>query len=154
MRIEPGMYPKTIGFAGDGFDPMNTASSDDVAWVLSNGTSCVRTVISLDEHEHYHGTYLKRQLKKVCHTYTTGGESLVATPLDVAIRCDPTPEGSGGIPQIQLNSDGVWHDFVKDRAALKAQPYYPYLELGAHNKVPLKLIPCVSILGVEAHKAG
>ena len=35
----------------------------------------------------------------------------------------------GNVPQIQFNDDAVWHDFTPDRAAMKAGPWFPYLEL-------------------------
>ena len=34
------------------------------------------------------------------------------------------------MPQIQFNDDIVWHDFIPDRAALHAGPWFLYLELG------------------------
>ena len=33
------------------------------------------------------------------------------------------------VPQIQFNDDDVWHDFAPDRAALKAGPWFPFLQL-------------------------
>ena len=33
------------------------------------------------------------------------------------------------VPQIQFNDDDVWHDFAPDRVALKAGPWFPFLQL-------------------------
>ena len=33
------------------------------------------------------------------------------------------------MPQIQFNDDDVWHDFAPDRAALKAGPWFPCVQL-------------------------
>ena len=35
----------------------------------------------------------------------------------------------GNLPQIQFNDDSVWHDFAPDRAAVKAGPWFPFLQL-------------------------
>jgi hypothetical protein len=46
-------------------------------------------------------------------------------PFDLAVRC----EAVSNVLQIQFNDDDVWHDFAPDRAALKAVPWFHFLQL-------------------------
>jgi hypothetical protein len=80
---------------------------------LDCGSTFIGTDISQDGQEHYHPDHL--------------GPHIPEAPFDLAVRC----EAVSNVPQIQFNDDDVWHDFVPDRVALKAGPWFPYLVLGS-----------------------
>jgi hypothetical protein len=86
---------------------------------LSGGTTGINSDISRDGEQHLHLNHLKDYIPKT-------------RPYDVALRITK----DGNVPQIQFNDDAVWHDFAPDRAAVKAGPWFPYLELcGANDRL-------------------
>jgi hypothetical protein len=43
------------------------------------------------------------------------------------------------VPQIQFNDDGVWHEFAPNGAALKAGPWFPFVQL-SHEDVRINYL--------------
>jgi hypothetical protein len=78
---------------------------------LCDGSTIICTEISEDGQHHYHQGHLRPHIPEA--------------PFDLAVRC----EAVSNVPQIQFNDDDVWHDFAPGRAALKAGPWFPYLQL-------------------------
>ena len=74
---------------------------------LSNGFTVICSYISLDGEGHYHQNQLPHARD---YTLPAGGWPSALT-------------------QVQFNEDGEWHDFMPDRVALDAGPWFPYLEL-------------------------
>ena len=112
MRVEEG-GDAWVGFATEQF---NVEKDEDtyksVAYVdLSDGSTVIRPVISLDGQQHFHPDHL--------------GPHIPEAPFDLAVRC----EAVSNVPQIQFNDDDVWHDFAPGRASLKAGPWSPFLQL-------------------------
>jgi hypothetical protein len=79
---------------------------------LNKGTTVIHSDISRDGQPHIHLGHLQDYIPKTL-------------PYDLALRISK----DGNVPQIQFNDDAVWHDFAPDRAALKAGPWFPYLQL-------------------------
>jgi hypothetical protein len=79
---------------------------------LGSGSTAIHSDISQDGQQHDHWGHLKDYTPKTL-------------PYDVALRINK----DGNVPQIQFNDDAVWHNFAPDRVALKAGPWFPYLEL-------------------------
>ena len=102
-----------VGFASEQYNaekPGETYKS--TAWVrLDSGTTCIGTGISHDGQDHSNYGHL--------------GPHIPKAPFDLAVRC----EAVSNVPQIQFNDDDVWHDFAPDGAALKAGPWFPYVQL-------------------------
>ena len=103
-----------VGFAGEQYDTLrHWETNKGTAWVyLFNGSTDLGPGLSLDGEQHYHDDHLVRYIPK-------------NTSYDLSLRVDP----DGHVPQIQFNDDDVWHDFVPDRVALKAGPWFPFLRL-------------------------
>ena len=78
----------------------------------NQGDTLLYSDISADGQEHYDPLHLRLHVPQ--------------PPFDVALRC----EAVSNVPQIQFGEDGVWHDFAPGRAALKAGPWFPCLQLG------------------------
>jgi hypothetical protein len=109
-----------VGFAAESFDVekhVETVKSTARVY-LSNGTTRIGSDISRDGEQHFHHDHLKDYIPKTL-------------PYDVALRISK----DGNVPQIQFNDDAVWHDFAPDRAALKAGPWFPFLQLSAHDRL-------------------
>jgi hypothetical protein len=102
-----------VGFASEKYNAEKHGDTyKSIAFVaLGCGSTDIYPAISQDGQEHYHGGHLRPHIPEA--------------PFDLAVRC----EAVSNVPQIQFNDDGVWHDFAPDRAALKAGPWFPYLEL-------------------------
>ena len=112
MRVEVGGLA-FVGFATGHFNAekhgetcKSTAGVD-----LDDGTTRIYPDISEDGQEHYHYGHLRPHIPEA--------------PFDLAVRC----EAVSNVPQIQINDDDVWHDFAPGRAALKAGPWFPFLQL-------------------------
>ena len=84
---------------------------------LGCGTTDIDTDISQDGQDHYHNGHLRPHIP--------------AAPFDLAVRC----EAVSNVPQIQFNEDDVWHDFAPGRVALKAGPWFPYLQLYGDDRL-------------------
>ena len=112
MRVEVGGIA-WVGFATEQFNvEKHGETRESTAWVyLYNGTTFIGTGISQDGQGHRHQDHL--------------GPHIPEAPFDLAVRC----EAVSNVPQIQFNDDDVWHDFAPGRAALKAGPWFPFLEL-------------------------
>ena len=76
--------------------------------------STINSDTSQDGQQHLHHDRLKDYIPKTL-------------PYDLALRISK----DGNVPQIQFNDDAVWHDFATDRAAVKAGPWFPFLQLHA-----------------------
>jgi hypothetical protein len=102
-----------VGFATEQFNAEKRGESHkSTAWVnLSDGTTLIYPGISEDGQQHCHYDHLVTHIPEA--------------PFDLALRCDAV----SNVPQIQFNDDDVWHDFAPGRAALKAGPWFPYLQL-------------------------
>ena len=84
---------------------------------LYDGSTVIRTGISLDGEDHYHDCHLEDHIPET-------------KPYDVALRITK----DGNLPQIQFNDDSVWHDFAPEGGtALKAGPWFPFLELNGDD---------------------
>ena len=112
MRVEVG-GDVFVGFATEKYNAEKHGETNkSTAWVrLTDGTTDINSDISEDGQRHCHDDHL--------------GPHIPEAPFDLAVRC----EAVSNVPQIQFNDDNVWHDFAPDRAALKAGPWFPYLEL-------------------------
>ena len=111
MRVEAGKTA-IVGLAGEGLDIKRYGETwRSTALVnMRNGTTANHADLSLDRQYQGHHCQLRDQIPKA--------------PFDLALRCD------GNVPQIQFNEDGVWHGFAPEGgAALKAGPWFPFLEL-------------------------
>jgi hypothetical protein len=103
-----------VGFAAESYDAekhMETFMSTAMVY-LSDGTTTIGSDISEDGEAHWHHSLLKDLIPKTL-------------PYDLALRITK----DGNVPQIQFNDDAVWHDFAPDMAALKAGPWFPFLQL-------------------------
>ena len=103
-----------VGFATESYDvEKHEETMASIAVVaLYDGSTVIRSGISLDGEEHLHQRHVKDYIPKTL-------------PYDVALRINK----DGNVPQIQFNDDGVWHDFAPDRVGLDAGPWFRYLEL-------------------------
>jgi hypothetical protein len=113
MRVEVGRYA-FVGFATEQYnvEKQKRAARESIAWVyLCGGSTCIFPNISQDGQQHLHGGHL--------------GPHIPEAPFDLALRCDAV----SNVPQIQFNDDDVWHNFAPDRAALRAGPWFPVLQL-------------------------
>jgi hypothetical protein len=110
-RVEGG--GACVGFATEKYNAeKNGETYKSTAYVsLDTGTTCINTGISQDGQDHYHLYHLRPHIPEA--------------PFDLAVRC----EAVSNVPQIQFNDDDVWHDFAPGRAALKAGPWFPFLQL-------------------------
>ena len=109
-----------VGFATENYDvekPGKTRKSIAVV-DLSGGTTVIFSDISRDGEDHVHPDHLKDYIPKTL-------------PYDLALRISK----DGNVPQIQFNDDAVWHDFAPDRAAVKAGPWFPFLELYGDDRL-------------------
>ena len=104
----------SVGFATENYDvEKHWETAESTAWVkLLNGTTRIGSDISRDGEEHVHPGHLKDYIPKTL-------------PYDLALRINK----DGNVPQIQFNDDAVWHDFAPDRVALKAGPWFPFVQL-------------------------
>jgi hypothetical protein len=111
-RVEIGGNAR-VGFATEEFNAEKHGETVDstAAVNLYNGTTCIFPDISENGQEHVHPNHLRPHIPEA--------------PFDLAVRC----EAVSNVPQIQFNDDDVWHDFAPGRAALKAGPWFPYLQL-------------------------
>ena len=111
-RVEVG-GSAIVGFATEKYNAeKHGETGNNTAYVsLGNGSTNIRPGISEDGQQHYHAGHLRPHIPEA--------------PFDLALRC----EAVSNVPQIQFNDDDVWHDFAPDRAALKAGPWFPCLEL-------------------------
>ena len=102
-----------VGFAYDQYNAEKDGETyNSTAWVLlHNGSTFIFPDISQDGQQHSHPFHL--------------GPHIPEAPFDLAVRC----EAVSNVPQIQFNDDDVWHDFAPNRAALKAEPWFPFLML-------------------------
>ena len=117
-RVEGGNA--RVGFAAESYDVekhRETVKSTAVV-SLSDGTTIINSDISKDGEKHIHHDHLKDYIPKTL-------------PYDVALRISK----DGNVPQIQFNDDAVWHDFAPDRAAVKAGPWFPFLQLYAGDRL-------------------
>ena len=114
MHVNSVQLAASIGFAGQAYDPSRHADTcRSTSWVsLGNGNAYIMAALGKEGVFRSHVSQL--------HPYASRGALN-----DVSLRCDP----KGNVPQIQFNEDGVWHDWIKDRAALKAGPWFPYLQM-------------------------
>jgi hypothetical protein len=115
MHVEGSVQlAASIGFAGQAYDPSrHTDTCRSTSWVsLGNGNAYIMAALGEEGVFRSHVSQL--------HPHASHGALN-----DVSLRCDP----NGNVPQIQFNEDGVWHDWFKDRAALKAGPWFPYLQM-------------------------
>jgi hypothetical protein len=121
MRVEVGGYA-FIGFATEHYNAEKHGETyESTAYVvLEDGSTVIDTDISQDGQ--YHSHHLHRD-----HLGLHPPEA----PLDLARRGEAVSNG----PQIHFNDDEVWHDFAPDRDALKAGPWFPYLELGDDDRL-------------------
>jgi hypothetical protein len=103
-----------VGFAAESYDvEKHGKTNKNTVWVsLSNGTTVINSDISRDGQQHIHQGHLKDYIPKTL-------------PYDLALRISK----DGNVPQIQFNDDAVWHDFAPDRVALKAGPWFPFVQL-------------------------
>jgi hypothetical protein len=103
-----------VGFAAEIYDVEKHGEmvKGTAGVYLYGGTTIVNSDISKDGQHHVHHFHLEDYIPKTL-------------PYDLALRISK----DGNVPQIQFNDDAVWHDFAPDRAALKAGPWFPYLEL-------------------------
>jgi hypothetical protein len=109
-----------VGFATESYDlekVSETIMSTAYVW-LSDGTTVIDSGISQDGQQHVHHGHLKDYIPKTL-------------PYDVALRISK----DGNVPQIQFNDDAVWHDFAPDRAAVKAGPWFPFLQLDGGDRL-------------------
>ena len=130
MRVEAGKVrlASIVGLAGKKLDiqrPMETWGRTALV-NMRNGTTVIHAGLSSDRQ--YHGHYCQLQ------------NHVPTAPFDLALRCDT----AGNVPQIQFNEDGVWHHFAPEkRIALKAGPWFLYLELHEGDRVAdFRLQPC------------
>jgi hypothetical protein len=86
--------------------------------LLLSGTTVIFSDISRDGEDHYHDYHLEDYIPKTL-------------PYDVALRISK----DGNVPQIQFNDDAVWHDFAPDSVALKAGPWFPFLQLYGDDRL-------------------
>ena len=110
MRVEGGRA--MVGFATEQYNVEKHGETyKNIAWVwLDTGTTTILSDISQDGEEHFHPDHLEDHIPET-------------KPYDVAVRITK----DGNLPQIQFNDDSVWHDFTPDRAAVKAEPWFPYM---------------------------
>jgi hypothetical protein len=104
-----------VGFAAESYDVEKLVETrKSTAGVsLHDGSTVIWPDISRDGEEHInYGAHLKDYIPKTL-------------PYDVALRINK----DGNVPQIQFNDDGVWHDFAPNRVAVKAGPWFPFLQL-------------------------
>ena len=114
MRVEVGGVAY-VGFASEHYNAEKHGETyKSIAGVrLDSGTTCIYPDISQDGQQHFRGGYLRPHIPEA--------------PFDLAVRC----EAVSNVPQIQFNDDDVWHDFAPGRAAVKAGPWFPCLQLGS-----------------------
>ena len=124
MRVGGGGRSACVGFAAEGYDIERDGETYKSIAVVSlfDGSTIVRSDISRDGQQHYHDDHLKDNIPNI--------------PNDVALRINK----DGNVPQIQFNDDDVWHNFVPGGVALKAGPWFPFIQLydddttvGAHS---------------------
>ena len=90
-------------------------------------TTVINPVISRDGEQH--GGHLKDYIPKTKRAWDNHLKDYIpkTVPYDLALRINK----DGNVPQIQFNEDGEWHDFAPDKAALKAGPWFPFLQLNS-----------------------
>ena len=115
MRVEVG-GDAYVGFATEQYNAEKHAETVDSTAKVSVGNRLTRAMsmgndISVDGEYHFFVNHLASHIP--------------TAPFDVSLRC----EAVSNVPQIQFNDDDVWHDVAPDRAALKAGPWFPYLNL-------------------------
>ena len=117
-----------VGFATESYDvEKHVETEKSIAWVnLCDGTTVIRSEISQDGEDHLHPRHLKDYIPK---TLPLRLKDYIpkTVPYDLALRINK----DGNVPQIQFNEDGEWHDFAPDKAALKAGPWFPFLQLNS-----------------------
>ena len=119
MKVVAGRYA-IVGIAAEGYDvERHGATAQRTAVVcLVNGTTLINSDISKDGENHVHHGLLKDHIPKT-----------LSYDLALCINKD------GNVPQIRFNDDAVWHNFAPDRAAVKAGPWFPFLQLDEGDRL-------------------
>jgi hypothetical protein len=112
MTVEHGRG--VIGFCGEEYNVhKHKETSSTTVWVhLGSGTTYTNVDMSLDLKTTSQPDFLQDLIPET-------------SPYTVALRCDR----DGNVPQIQFQEDGVWHDFAPERAAVRAGPWYVFMDL-------------------------